>query len=231
MEIPPTPALLSGPHSWGVILRGRRGAGKGPKAGTLPPFSPLLLKTSSQSTGDLPRPLPRGQKHPGLPVSAEPRSHSARPPDLPRTRRGSPGSPAPLCPLPSTRTPSAAWREGWSLLRTCCFPPPLTHCHPRQWTVLRGCSWPLTQFRKLAEENCGNQPRGVRCCGSSVPENAAPADLLLPPTQVVYYSEMHKIFGDLTQQLDQPGHPDEQRERENEARLSELRALSIVADD
>lgn len=66
VEIPPTPALLSGPHSWGVILRGRRGAGKGPKAGTLPPFSPLLLKTSSQSTGDLPRPLPRGQKHPGL---------------------------------------------------------------------------------------------------------------------------------------------------------------------
>lgn len=49
--------------------------------------------------------------------------------------------------------------------------------------------------------------------------------------QVVYYSEMHKIFGDLTQQLDQPGHTDEQRERENEARLSELRALSIVADD
>ncbi|XP_025134976.1 early growth response protein 3 isoform X5 [Bubalus bubalis] len=49
--------------------------------------------------------------------------------------------------------------------------------------------------------------------------------------QVVYYSEMHKIFGDLTQQLDQPGCPDEQRERENEARLSELRALSIVADD
>uniref|UniRef100_A0A9L0R7C0 Bridging integrator 3 n=2 Tax=Equus caballus TaxID=9796 RepID=A0A9L0R7C0_HORSE len=49
--------------------------------------------------------------------------------------------------------------------------------------------------------------------------------------QVVYYSEMHKIFGDLTQQLDQPGHPDEQREQENEAKLSELRALSIVADD
>lgn len=48
---------------------------------------------------------------------------------------------------------------------------------------------------------------------------------------MVYYSEMHKIFGDLTRQLDQPGHSDEQRERENEARLSELRALSIVADD
>ncbi|KAH0506313.1 Bridging integrator 3 [Microtus ochrogaster] len=49
--------------------------------------------------------------------------------------------------------------------------------------------------------------------------------------QVVYYSEMQKIFGDLTQQFDQPGHSDEQRERENEAKLSELRALSIVADD
>ncbi|XP_053767282.1 bridging integrator 3 isoform X1 [Desmodus rotundus] len=49
--------------------------------------------------------------------------------------------------------------------------------------------------------------------------------------EVVYYSEMHKIFGDLSQQLDQPGHSDEQRERENEAKLSELRALSIVADD
>ncbi|KAK2500664.1 hypothetical protein MC885_011656 [Smutsia gigantea] len=49
--------------------------------------------------------------------------------------------------------------------------------------------------------------------------------------QVVYYSEMHKIFGDLTQQLDQPGRSDEQREQENEAKLSELRALSIVADD
>ncbi|EAW63654.1 bridging integrator 3, isoform CRA_d [Homo sapiens] len=48
---------------------------------------------------------------------------------------------------------------------------------------------------------------------------------------VVYYSEMHKIFGDLSHQLDQPGHSDEQRERENEAKLSELRALSIVADD
>ena len=58
----------------------------------------------------------------------------------------------------------------------------------------------------------------------------APQTSPLTP-QVVYYSEMHKIFGDLTQQLDQPGYPDEQRERENEARLSELRALSIVADD
>ncbi|XP_053944849.1 bridging integrator 3 isoform X1 [Cuculus canorus] len=49
--------------------------------------------------------------------------------------------------------------------------------------------------------------------------------------QVVYYTEMHKIFGDLTTQIDRPGLSDEQRERENEAKLSELRALSIVADD
>ncbi|XP_052046995.1 bridging integrator 3 isoform X7 [Apodemus sylvaticus] len=53
----------------------------------------------------------------------------------------------------------------------------------------------------------------------------------LASSQVIYYSEMHKIFGDLTQQLEQPGHSDEQRERENETKLSELRALSIVADD
>ncbi|XP_030407935.1 bridging integrator 3 isoform X2 [Gopherus evgoodei] len=49
--------------------------------------------------------------------------------------------------------------------------------------------------------------------------------------QVVYYTEMHKIFGDLTKQIDEPGLTDEQREKENEAKLSELRALSIVADD
>uniref|UniRef100_H3AUW3 Bridging integrator 3 n=1 Tax=Latimeria chalumnae TaxID=7897 RepID=H3AUW3_LATCH len=49
--------------------------------------------------------------------------------------------------------------------------------------------------------------------------------------QVVYYTEMFKIFGDLTEQIDQPGLSDEQRERENEAKLNELRALSIVADD
>uniref|UniRef100_A0A8C3DZE7 Uncharacterized protein n=1 Tax=Corvus moneduloides TaxID=1196302 RepID=A0A8C3DZE7_CORMO len=50
-------------------------------------------------------------------------------------------------------------------------------------------------------------------------------------TQVVYYTEMHKIFGDLTAQIDRPGLSDEQREQENDAKLSELRALSIVADD
>ncbi|NWI84662.1 BIN3 protein, partial [Pitta sordida] len=49
--------------------------------------------------------------------------------------------------------------------------------------------------------------------------------------QVVYYTEMHKIFGDLTAQIDRPGLSDEQRERENDAKLGELRALSIVADD
>ncbi|XP_072122603.1 bridging integrator 3 [Mobula birostris] len=49
--------------------------------------------------------------------------------------------------------------------------------------------------------------------------------------QVVYYTEMSKIFGDLTGQIDQQGISDEERQKENEAKLSELRALSIVADD
>lgn len=49
--------------------------------------------------------------------------------------------------------------------------------------------------------------------------------------QVVYYTEMSKIFGDLTGQIDQQGISDEERQKENEAKLNELRALSIVADD
>ncbi|KAF3850743.1 hypothetical protein F7725_012515 [Dissostichus mawsoni] len=49
--------------------------------------------------------------------------------------------------------------------------------------------------------------------------------------QVVYFTEMYTIFSDLTDQIDQAGLTDEQRERETEAKLSELRALSIVADD
>ncbi|MBN3300570.1 BIN3 protein, partial [Amia calva] len=49
--------------------------------------------------------------------------------------------------------------------------------------------------------------------------------------QVVYFTEMYKIFDELTEQIDTPGQTDEQRERENEAKLNELRALSIVADD
>uniref|UniRef100_A0A8C7GJ66 Bridging integrator 3 n=1 Tax=Oncorhynchus kisutch TaxID=8019 RepID=A0A8C7GJ66_ONCKI len=49
--------------------------------------------------------------------------------------------------------------------------------------------------------------------------------------QVVYFTEMHNIFSELTDQIDQAGLTDEQRERENEAKLNELRALSIVADD
>ncbi|XP_043938868.1 bridging integrator 3 [Protopterus annectens] len=49
--------------------------------------------------------------------------------------------------------------------------------------------------------------------------------------QVVYYTEMFKIFGELTMQIDDQGLTDEQREKENETKLSELRALSIVADD
>jgi hypothetical protein len=40
--------------------------------------------------------------------------------------------------------------------------------------------------------------------------------------QVRCYSEMDKIFGDLSQQLEKPGHSDEQRELENETKLSEL---------
>ena len=42
---------------------------------------------------------------------------------------------------------------------------------------------------------------------------------------------MHKIFSELTSEIDQAGLTDEQRKRETEAKLSELRALSIVADD
>lgn len=49
--------------------------------------------------------------------------------------------------------------------------------------------------------------------------------------QVVYFTEMHKIFSELTNQIDQAGLTDEQRKRETEAKLSELRGLSIVADD
>lgn len=49
--------------------------------------------------------------------------------------------------------------------------------------------------------------------------------------QVVYFTEMYKIFSELTDQIDQAGLTDEQRERETEAKLTELRALSIVADD
>uniref|UniRef100_A0A8C7GI29 Bridging integrator 3 n=1 Tax=Oncorhynchus kisutch TaxID=8019 RepID=A0A8C7GI29_ONCKI len=49
--------------------------------------------------------------------------------------------------------------------------------------------------------------------------------------QVVYFTEMHNFFSELTDQIDQAGLSDEQRERENEAKLSELRALSFVADD
>uniref|UniRef100_A0A2K5D5M9 BAR domain-containing protein n=1 Tax=Aotus nancymaae TaxID=37293 RepID=A0A2K5D5M9_AOTNA len=51
------------------------------------------------------------------------------------------------------------------------------------------------------------------------------------PTQVVYYSEMHKTFGDLTQQLDQPGHSDKQQEWENEALIHVFQASSVLADN
>uniref|UniRef100_A0A8C5QSP1 Bridging integrator 3 n=1 Tax=Leptobrachium leishanense TaxID=445787 RepID=A0A8C5QSP1_9ANUR len=49
--------------------------------------------------------------------------------------------------------------------------------------------------------------------------------------QVVYYTEMSRVFGDLAQQVDRVEMTDDERERENEARLAELRGLSIVADD
>uniref|UniRef100_A0A8V0ZCC1 Bridging integrator 3 n=1 Tax=Gallus gallus TaxID=9031 RepID=A0A8V0ZCC1_CHICK len=49
--------------------------------------------------------------------------------------------------------------------------------------------------------------------------------------QVVFYSEMRSIFGDLTAQIGRAALSDELRERENEGRLGELRALSIVGDD
>ncbi|TNN50455.1 Bridging integrator 3 [Liparis tanakae] len=52
-----------------------------------------------------------------------------------------------------------------------------------------------------------------------------------PDEGVVYFTEMYNIFSDLTDQIDQAGLTDEQRERETEAKLGELRALSIVADD
>lgn len=42
---------------------------------------------------------------------------------------------------------------------------------------------------------------------------------------------MYKIFGELTEQIDEPDLTDEQREKESETKLNELRALSIVADD
>lgn len=70
-------------------------------------------------------------------------------------------------------------------------------------------------------EKCANWPLYSRDLFLSL--------LLLP--QVVYFTEMHKIFSELTEQIDQAGLTDEQRERETEAKLSELRALSIVADD
>uniref|UniRef100_A0A3B3S2R3 Bridging integrator 3 n=1 Tax=Paramormyrops kingsleyae TaxID=1676925 RepID=A0A3B3S2R3_9TELE len=55
--------------------------------------------------------------------------------------------------------------------------------------------------------------------------------LIRAQPQVVYFTEMHKIFSELTEQIDQARLTDPERERENEARLNELRALSIVADD
>lgn len=58
-----------------------------------------------------------------------------------------------------------------------------------------------------------------------------PSDIFVFAQQVVYFTEMYKVFSDLTDQIDQAGLTDEQRAKETEAKLSELRALSIVADD
>lgn len=52
-----------------------------------------------------------------------------------------------------------------------------------------------------------------------------------PAHQVVYFTEMYKVFNELTDQIDQAGLTDEQRQRETEAKLNELRSLSIVAND
>ncbi|XP_077457825.1 bridging integrator 3 [Stigmatopora argus] len=49
--------------------------------------------------------------------------------------------------------------------------------------------------------------------------------------QVVYFTEMYKVFSELTDQIDTAGLTDEERRRQSEAKLNELRALSIVADD
>uniref|UniRef100_A0A3B5MR66 Bridging integrator 3 n=1 Tax=Xiphophorus couchianus TaxID=32473 RepID=A0A3B5MR66_9TELE len=49
--------------------------------------------------------------------------------------------------------------------------------------------------------------------------------------QVVYFTEMYNIFSQLTDQIDEAGLTDEQRQKETEAKLNELRSLSIVADD
>ncbi|XP_043967100.1 bridging integrator 3 [Gambusia affinis] len=49
--------------------------------------------------------------------------------------------------------------------------------------------------------------------------------------QVVYFNEMYNVFSQLTDQIDEAGLTDEQRQKETEAKLNELRSLSIVADD
>ncbi|XP_072213191.1 bridging integrator 3 isoform X2 [Excalfactoria chinensis] len=49
--------------------------------------------------------------------------------------------------------------------------------------------------------------------------------------QVCFYSELRSIFSQLTAQIDRPELSDEQREKENEGTISEMRALSIVGDD
>lgn len=70
-----------------------------------------------------------------------------------------------------------------------------------------------------------------KVCGLALSSLCERKDLFFLLPQVVSFTEMYKIFSELTDQIDQAGLTDEQRERDTEAKLSELRALSIVADD
>uniref|UniRef100_A0A8C4QHY5 Bridging integrator 3 n=2 Tax=Eptatretus burgeri TaxID=7764 RepID=A0A8C4QHY5_EPTBU len=50
-------------------------------------------------------------------------------------------------------------------------------------------------------------------------------------TQVNFYTDVSKIFKEVSEQLDEPDLTDEQRKEKNESLLHELRSLSIVAHD
>ncbi|TSO88098.1 Bridging integrator 3 [Bagarius yarrelli] len=69
------------------------------------------------------------------------------------------------------------------------------------------------------------------CIGGNTFPRPHTHNVVLKLREVVYFTEMHKNFSDLTDQLDQGGLTDQEREQQNEAKLNELRALSIVADD
>ncbi|XP_066228755.1 bridging integrator 3-like [Saccopteryx leptura] len=65
------------------------------------------------------------------------------------------------------------------------------------------------------------------CFYNSQLDNFQSSFEFLVPTQMVHYSKMPEIFGDLTQHLDQPDHPDKQQDWENVIKLSEPRALLL----